>query len=146
MSEPRVSVGPSRTVVKWDSPRNLAFDEVIDESWVDDVVDTVVPTAWVAPALLNGWVNAGGALQVAQYRKIGDRVFVRGQVKNGGNNTPAFTLPAGFRPPATHYFPALVAGGVAGGFVTLTVDGNLTITTPTTAQVGFDVVSFSVTP
>jgi hypothetical protein len=130
-------------------PANLATDDVIDEVWTDAVVDTLTvmtPTPWVAPALLNGWVNAGGVIQVAQYRKIGDRVFVRGEVKNGSNNTPVFQFPVGFRPPASLYFPALVAGGVAGGFLTLTADGNLTITTPTTAQVGLDICNFSVTP
>jgi hypothetical protein len=127
-------------------PANLATNDVIDETWVDAVVAALTPTAWVAPTLLNGWINAGGVLQVAQYRKIGDLVYVRGEVKNGSNNTPAFQLPAGFRPPATVYFPALVAGGVAGGFVTLTADGNMTISTPTTAQVGLDICQFSVTP
>lgn len=58
------------------------------------------PTAWTAPTLAGAWVNFGGTQQVAQYRMVGDRVFLRGVVKTGVIGTAVFTLPAGFRPPS----------------------------------------------
>jgi hypothetical protein len=53
--------------------------------------------AWIAPTLLNSWVNYGGSEQPAQYRKVGTRVDVRMAVKHG-TTSPIFNLPAGYRP------------------------------------------------
>lgn len=58
---------------------------------------------WIAPTLLNSWVNVGTGYQPAQYRKVGTRVDVRFAVKNG-TTSPIFNLPAGYRPSATHSF------------------------------------------
>lgn len=63
-------------------------------------------TGWIAPTLLAGWINHGdvGAQKHAPagYRKIGNRVFLRGAIKNPGlsglNNSNLFQLPAGFFP------------------------------------------------
>lgn len=56
---------------------------------------------WVAPTLLNSWVNYGGVYQNAGYYKdpMG-MVHLRGLVKDGTATagTTLFTLPAGFRP------------------------------------------------
>ncbi len=56
---------------------------------------------WVAPSLLNGWVNYGGVYQDAGYYKdpLG-MVHLRGLVKDGTATagTTLFTLPVGFRP------------------------------------------------
>jgi hypothetical protein len=59
-----------------------------------------VHAAWAAPTLVNSWADFGGGNQVAQYRKVGDTVQMRGIVKSGATSTEAFTLPSGFRPPA----------------------------------------------
>lgn len=61
---------------------------------------------WTALTLLNSWVNIVGA-QAAQYRMIGDMVQVRMAIEDGTAST-LFTLPAGFRPPATIGVPAQV--------------------------------------
>lgn len=50
------------------------------------------------------WVDFGGVFQVAQYRKVGDVVQVRGFVKSGTIGTAVFTLPTGLRPPADLLF------------------------------------------
>lgn len=60
----------------------------------------VAVTAWTAVTFQNSWVNYGGTDQVVQYRKVGDTVQLRGKAKNGTMSSAAFTLPAGFRPPA----------------------------------------------
>jgi hypothetical protein len=62
--------------------------------------DAPTPTAWTAPTFSNGWINFGGAYNVAQYRKIGDIVYLRGMIKSGSIASAAFTLPSGFRPPS----------------------------------------------
>jgi hypothetical protein len=68
-----------------------------------------VPTAWTAPTLLNSWVNYGAGNVDAAYRKIGDMVQLRGQVKNGTTTagTSILTLPVGFRPTAQVVVPTL---------------------------------------
>lgn len=63
-----------------------------------------VPGSWTAPTLLNSWANFGGAFQVAQYRKVGDMVQLRGLIRLGTVTNTAFTLPTGFRPPADLLF------------------------------------------
>lgn len=55
-------------------------------------------TGWIAPTLLNGWVNFGGGYNTAGYRKIGKLVEIRGLVMNGNVTLPIFALPAGYIP------------------------------------------------
>lgn len=62
---------------------------------------------WVAPTLLNSWADIGGTAQPAQYRRRGDKVYVRMAVENG-TAAPIFTLPAGLRPPYDISFPGQV--------------------------------------
>lgn len=69
------------------------------------------PTVWTAVTFTNGWANFGGGYQTAQYRKIGDMVYVRGTISGGAVATSPFTLPAGFRPPAVMQFPAAIFAG-----------------------------------
>lgn len=78
------------------------------------------PEDWIAPTLLNSWVNFGGAHQVAQYRRYGDTCFVRGVVKSGTVGfVPVFVLPADYRPAANQWFPQIniLTGALAGVFV-----------------------------
>lgn len=70
-------------------------------------------TPWTAPTLVNSWANFGGGFQEAQYRKVGDIVHLRGLI-GGGTAAPVtiFTLPVGFRPPATVLFSPVQNEGV----------------------------------
>lgn len=57
--------------------------------------------AWVAPTLLNSWVNFGAGGQPAGYCKDSQGfVRLKGLVKSGtpGATSVIFTLPAGYRP------------------------------------------------
>jgi len=65
---------------------------------VNRLTTYTTPTPWTGVTFQNGWVNYGG-YQAAQYRKIGDIVYLRGVIGNGTG--VAFTLPVGFRPPFT---------------------------------------------
>lgn len=55
---------------------------------------------WAALTLENAWVDIGAPAQVAQFRKVGDMVGVRFAVVDG-TAPQMFTLPVGFRPPAS---------------------------------------------
>lgn len=64
--------------------------------------------AWVAPALLNSWVNFGGAYSpVGYYKDNLNIVHLRGLIKSGTATagTPLFTLPAGYLPAYIMIFP-----------------------------------------
>lgn len=101
------------------------------------------PTAWVAPALLNGWANAGAPFQVAGYRRVGDVVSLRGVFGAGAVGLAAFNLPAGFAPPADLIF-ACSAGGVFGS---LTVTAAGAVIPAIGPAAGFSIIAaFSVTP
>lgn len=71
---------------------------------LEDYLGSLMPTPWVAPTLLNGWVNYGNPWQNVQYRRIGDIVTIRGLATAGTvtSGTIIFNLPVGFRPPAWH--------------------------------------------
>lgn len=120
-------------------PANLALGAIIDEPWVDAVTNTIIELqtaalagVWTAPVLSGTWLNFGGIYQIAQYRKIGDVVELRGVVKSGAASSSVFTLPAGFRPPAANQF-ATVAGG-AFGYITCRSDGTVTADVGSTAS------------
>lgn len=54
---------------------------------------------WIAPTLLNSWVNFGSTHEDVAYCKDSNgMVHIRGLVKNGTVGTNAFVLPAGYRP------------------------------------------------
>ena len=66
----------------------------------EDHSHALVDSGWIAPTLLNGWINYGAPFDPITYRKIGNIVFVRGLAKNGTLPGIIFTLPAGYRPTA----------------------------------------------
>jgi hypothetical protein len=62
------------------------------------VAAVVATTTWTAVTFTSLWVNYGGGNQDVQYRKVGDRVEIRGAMSTGTIGSSAFTLPVGFRP------------------------------------------------
>lgn len=74
---------------------------------VANQLNALVPTAWTALAYAPSW---GGTANPAVYRRVGDIVYVQGEIIwNGGTvgaGTNVFaTMPSGFRPPAARRFP-----------------------------------------
>jgi hypothetical protein len=60
------------------------------------------------------------------FRKFPDgRVRLRGTVKGGGDYTTIFTLPAGYRPPATVLFPMPTADGASTTWVQINASGTI---------------------
>lgn len=78
------------------------------------------------PALLNTWVNMGGTVATAAFRKYPNgKVRLRGGVKNGTIPSVAmFTLPVGYRPPADMDF-AVASAGAFGRVVVEASSGNV---------------------
>lgn len=104
-------------------------------------------TTWTAPTLTNSWVNYGGSESTAGYRKIGDRVELRGLIKDGTLAAAAFTLPTGFRPPNNVHFPAHCRGGgvYKHGYVYITTAGAVVPYMDGNQEFSLDNISFSVT-
>lgn len=67
--------------------------------WIEVSKEKDVDTGWITPTMQNSWVDYAGGYTPTAYRRIGNRVFLRGLVKAGTVNTSMFTLPVGFRPP-----------------------------------------------
>lgn len=60
---------------------------------------------WSNVTFANGWVNFGGLYSNVQYKRVGQRVHLRGLMKSGTVGAfNAFVLPAGHRPPGTLMF------------------------------------------
>jgi hypothetical protein len=69
---------------------------------------------WHAVTFQNGWSNYGGGYAEAAYTMTEDGwVRLRGLVKGGVVDKAVFTLPAGYRPVATHIFTAYSGGHLA---------------------------------
>lgn len=118
---------------------------VIDPAWGNAVAAALNPSAWTAAALTNSWVNVGGGNAVAAYRKIDDRVEVRGRIRSGTLGTSAFTLPVGFRPPAGLMVPG-GGGGASPIAVNLDVFAAGTVTVYASANLDIAInFSFSIT-
>lgn len=100
------------------------------------------PTPWVTPTFSNGWVPLAGN-QGSQYRKIGDIVYLRGNVSSGAIGQIAFTLPVGFRPPLQLYWTSIVAGGTM-GYIVIGTTGTVVLNGPANGQVSTEGV-FSTT-
>ena len=103
-----------------------------------------VPTPWVAPTLLNGWTNFGGADQIAQFRRHADTVQVRGLVKSGTVGfVPVFVLPVGCRPVQNQNFVQInpSTGGTGGVYVD--PSGNVGIFAGTNSAMSLN-LSFSI--
>lgn len=112
-----------------------------------DVPVSMMPEGWIAVSggigFQNSWVNYGGGEQAMQYRKVGDVVELRGTIKSGTVGfVPAFTLPAGYRPPA----PIAVAVPANGAFgaVYIAATGDVDVFVGSNAAVNI-VTRFSVT-
>lgn len=83
-----------------------------------------VQEAWIAPTLLNSWVNFGVGFNDAGYFK--DQfgiVHLKGLIKSGTLGQPAFLLPVGYRIVGNNYMLCLSNG--AAGQLTITADGNV---------------------
>lgn len=97
--------------------RDISGNPSAFELLVEAIEDTFQPvdaaSAWVNPALLNGWVNQAGAGRHAfRYRKQFGCVLGSGVLDAASASaTTFFVLPSGFRPAYDMYLPFAIFGG-----------------------------------
>jgi len=81
------------------------------------------------PAFQNGWINFGNLLgnpvQELQFKKIGNKVTIRGVVKSGTLGQAIFTLPAAYVPSSIQIIPSVIGDGAAQIFITASGDVSL---------------------
>lgn len=88
---------------------------------------------WVAPTLTNSWINLA-SYQPVQYKRVGNRVLIRGAISSGTAGASAFTLPVGYRPLVQNAFP--VGSGAATNLVTVTATGTVLVQTSASVHLG----------
>jgi hypothetical protein len=101
-----------------------------------DHTHKLIDTGWIAPTLVNGWINYGGGFAPCGYRKIGNMVYLRGLLKNGTANL-MFTLPAGYRPEGLSLFG--IEGGGAHGRIDVDVNGAVSRVSGGNAYIQIDI-------
>lgn len=105
------------------------------ESWIE------VGSGGSAPAFTNGWVNYGGALQTAAFYKDPFGVVrLKGMIASGTIASAAFTLPAGYRPPAASTFVIMANSAIAR--LIIAASGNVTVQTGSNVWASLDGISF----
>jgi hypothetical protein len=118
------SLGGDLTLTAWPSGTNGVTSYQVT-SIRGSATPSPYDTGWVAVSLTNGWaagtIPAGPAI-----RRIGNIVYLRGQVYGGTNGAVAFTIPSGMQPSTQHHlFLSLSTSNVTGtpaGFCQVTVD------------------------
>jgi len=92
------SLDSHRTLAEIDHPAG----SVVTQSLADGAVTAakIEPQQeWQNVSFLNGWVNYGSPCPSVQYMKDSlGFVHIRGVMRNGTINAPAFILPVGYRP------------------------------------------------
>lgn len=103
---------------------------------------TIVQEAWIAPTLLNGWVNYGGGYNPAGYfRDKEGIVHLRGLVRSGTMGQAIFVLPEGYRPPFRELH-AVQANPNAIGRCDITSDGQVLHVTGDAGWFSLDDITF----
>jgi hypothetical protein len=80
------------------------FNDLVDASSIEAEIATKankIQQAFIAPTLLNSWVNfktTGDEAVAGYYKDDMNIVRIKGTVKSGTINEAIFTLPVGYRP------------------------------------------------
>jgi hypothetical protein len=110
----------------WEKLKSYVDGLDVTDASFDSRLDTLEAIESVtAPTFATGWSNFGAPYSNAGYYKDRQRVYLRGGVKNNGTGAGLiFTLPVGYRPPATNNYVVSIFGG--NGLVTVASDGTVT--------------------
>jgi hypothetical protein len=94
---------------------------------------------WIAPTLLNSWVDyAGAGNATAGYRKRNGMVEVRGIISTGTPPSDAFVLPVSYQPTYVKRL-AVVAYNYAFGALRVDTDGTVRVSTGSSTWTELDV-------
>jgi hypothetical protein len=101
------------------------------------------PTLFTAPTLAGTWANLNAGYGTAGYMKHPDgTVELQGVIAGGTMNTPAFTLPVGFRPGAVRIFIT----STYGSYGQLNIDGSGVVTPASGSATWFSLDGVRFTP
>lgn len=96
---------------------------------------------WIAPTLLNGWINFGSPQSTAAYYKDDfGIVHLKGVLKSGSIGFSLFNLPVGYRP--SEYINFAVISNNAIGKVAITPTGDVNSSVGSNANFPIDGIAF----
>ncbi|MFG6315979.1 phage tail protein [Bacillus velezensis] len=106
----------------WNSKeKEGAADAALQASreYTDDLERKMAAAIWMSPQLKNGWkqyTSSDGIFTIQYMKDITGTVYIRGAIAGGtvGASAPAFTLPAGFRPPFPHFYSGVASSAGTG--------------------------------
>lgn len=107
----------------WDDGLSLWVPGDVAAGGVDASATSIALTP--LPAFQNGWVNNGAGFMELTVIKTGRIVTINGLLKDGIDNTTAFTLPVGWRPVAA--ITSAVHSGAGHGNVRVAADGQVNV-------------------
>lgn len=111
------------------------------------LLSDITQRSWIAPNLLNSWVNYGGSdAEVSGYRKESTGVVrLKGLIKDGTNGagTVLFVLPAGYRPLKQKRMVGLTENVLQGIYIN--ADGSVGLIGNALSNVSLDGITFSST-
>ena len=92
--------------VIWNATTGVEVGTIVNSTQLD-LKANKAQEAWIAPTLLNGWINFGSGYETAGYYK--DEfgvVHLKGLIRTGTTTagTILFTLPVGYRPTLSTFF------------------------------------------
>ena len=120
---------------------NVSVDGFIETT---GLITDGIGTDWTALSLNTGWVNFGGSYQTAEYKKVGDLVFLRGLIaRTSGTATLIGTLPSGYRPILNPLF--IVATNTGYGEIEINSPGQISWRTGGVGYLSLDGLIFSTT-
>lgn len=101
-----------------------------------------VQEAWITPTLLNSWVDFSTVIKPYYMKDQMGFVRLQGSVKNG--TTPhILTLPVGYRPPFTLYFPVINGNTTQAAYAcTITSAGLVEVASANETHISLDSICF----
>ena len=118
---------------------------------LNGLINSSFTPSFTAPTLLNGWVNSPGFNPAGFYEDQNGRVWLRGAVQGGANNTPIFNLPGAASPQYAQTFSLVATNGIQQqiGFINISAAGVISISgisLAPTLLISLDGLSFSLSP
>jgi hypothetical protein len=130
--------GVAPTVVAAANAETTVALEYDGTNW-QEIARSRYDSGWITPSFTNGWVDSGGSATV-RYRRVDDRVYMRGQVGSGTNATACFSLPAAYAPASG--FPAFICATSSGAGAYVWVNGTTGPVCPS-GSINIDPIQYS---
>ena len=129
--------------VIWNATTGVEVGTIVNSTQLD-LKANKAQEAWIAPTLLNGWVNYGSVYETAGFYKDDmGRVHLKGFIKDGATTAGLniFVLPVGYRPSAVQWFVCALTGGTVGR-IGISPNGDVSVITVSSQFTALDGISF----